>query len=124
LERQVRLTIPPGGLDNGRPAGGFGIGVSTSSAEPFPDVEFVIGAPINDRVIVEEMGNPGWDWELPLPSECEDGCEIVILVTIEQIEEGDPPRFGWSAWYDVEYDGPMPAVAEDMTAVIEPANSE
>ena len=99
---------------------------STSTPEPFPDVELVIGAPINDRVVVKDTGNPGWDWDLPLPDNCENGCEIVIPVTIEQIEEGDPPRFGWSAWFrfDYESDTLRPAAAQDMIAVIEPADPE
>jgi hypothetical protein len=126
LPRQVRITFPPGGLENARPGAAFGVNVSTRSAEPFPDVEFVIGDPIDDRVVVENMGNLGWDWELALPEDCERGCEIVIPVTIEQTGEGEPPRFVWSASFRFDYvsDELIPAAADAITMVIEPADSE
>jgi hypothetical protein len=127
LKRQVRITFPPGGLENARPGAVFGIGVTTLSAEPFPDVEFVVGAPVDDQVVIEEAGGfPGWDWEFALPKACEQGCEIIIPVTIEQTEEGDPPRFGWSASFGFDYtsDELIPAAADAITMVIEPADPE
>ena len=125
LERHVRLTVPPGGLDS-VVSGLLSIGVSTSTPEPFPDVELMIGPPIEDSVVVDEVGNPVWEWDLPLPEDCQDGCEILVPVSFEQIGEGSPPMFIWSASFGFEYESESlkPAAAEDMTAVIEPADSE
>jgi hypothetical protein len=75
---------------------------------------------------VENVGSASWDWELPLPEDCEQGCEIVIPVTIEQTGEGEPPSFVWSASFGFDYtsDELIPAAADAITMVIEPADPE
>lgn len=123
VDRRAQITIPAGALEGGV-SGRFRLGGSTSTPSPFPAVEFVIGDPISDTVVVDAVGGfvEEFDWELPV--DCDNGCEVMVPVTIEQTGEGDPPRFGWSVSFYVEYEGSVPPEAEDMTAVIEPANSE
>jgi hypothetical protein len=118
--RQVRLVVPAGALVDSV-EGGFSVGGATSTPEPIPAVEFAVGEPINATVVVDSQGNFREDFVWELPEYCLDWCEVVIPVSIEQTGEGDPPRLGWSASFYVEYDGPVPSEAEEMTAVIEPA---
>lgn len=116
LARHVRMSIPAGALDDAA-KGKFGIGVSTRSS-PFPAVEFRLGPPIDETLIVDAPGNYFEEFPWPLPDNCSDGCEVVVPVTIEQTGAGDTPSFSWSGSYYVEYDSAMPEVAERMTAGI------
>ena len=111
--------VPPGGLTNAEDAA-FEINASTRSPEPFSDVQLAIGDPINETVTIRGPGNPQWDWAFPVPGDCDDGCVITISVTVEQIEEGPAPRFGWSAnlYFDYRSEASMSEAAHDMTGEI------
>lgn len=121
--RQARLTIPPGALV-GSVDGEFALQGSTRTPEPIPAVEFAIGDPIGNMLVVDAQGNFGEDFEWELPSACDNGCDVVVPVTIEQTGDGEPPTLGWSVSFYVEYESSVPPEAEGMTAVIEPADPE
>ena len=123
VERGVLITIPAGALE-GSVSGRFRLGGSTSTPSPFPAVEFDIGDPIYDTVVVDSVGGFVEEFEWELPAGCQNGCDVMVPVTIEQTGAGDPPRFGWSVGFYVEYESSVPPEAEGLTAAIEPNDSE
>jgi len=66
VERGVRITIPAGALE-GSVSGRFRLGGSTRTSSPFPAVEFDIGDPIDDTVVVGALGGfiEEFNWEFP-----------------------------------------------------------
>ncbi|MEX0797155.1 MAG: C2 domain-containing protein [Acidimicrobiia bacterium] len=121
VKREIRITIPSGGLENAEVAG-LSIYTVTGSPEPFSDVALQVGEPISETVTIRNAGNPKWEWAFPLPEHCEEGCEIVIPVMIEQIEEGPASKFSWSAdlYFDYGSDTAVPDAARDLRAEIVP----
>lgn len=115
VERVVVLHVPAGALEGATEAT-IRIGATTLSPEPFPPVEFAIADPVNESMIVDSVGNPGEEFAMPIPQNCENGCDFEIPVTITQVGEGETPRFGWSAALFFDYEGGnTPESAEAMT---------
>jgi hypothetical protein len=123
VEREVKITIPPGGLENAEDAT-LRINAYTGSPEPFSDITMAVGDPVNETVTIRKVGSPEWEWPFPIPSDCDDGCVITIPVTIEQVEEGPTPVFGWSAdlGFAYESEASMPEAAHNLTGEIVPAS--
>lgn len=122
VEREVRITIPSGGLDNAEVAV-FSLHAYTRSPEPFSDVAIAVGDPVNETVTIRKVSSPQWEWNFPVPDDCQNGCTIVVPVTLEQSEEGPAPKFSWSAnlFFDYGSDTSVPDAASDMNAKIVPA---
>lgn len=120
LARQVVMFIPAAALDGATKASLL-LGGS-AMAEPFTAVEFVIGEPINQTMTVDSFGSYSETFTMPVPEPCEADCEYTIPVTITQVGSGDTPTFSWSLSVFFIYDNPNPPdSAEEMTAVIQPA---
>lgn len=123
LHRQVRLSIPAGALEENT-GGSFTLAVFTRSLDPFPAVEFEVGNPIGQQMVVDRTGNWTENWEWEPPSDCADGCDVVVPVTIQQTGEGETPKLSWSVSFHVRFDTwDPPTAADDMTVVIEPVDS-
>lgn len=122
VEREVQIGVPAGGLE-GAIEGELNVGLATGTPAPFPDVQFTIGDPINEKVVANRVGNTSWEWDFPVPNECQQGCKIVIPVTIEQVGEGEPPVLSWSAnlYFSYEFELAPEDPASNMTVDIVPA---
>lgn len=119
IERIVKLDIPPGALED-VVGGGFTLQARTASPEPFTAVRLTPGGPINGSLNADSVGISTQLFEWTPPSDCDNGCEVEIPVTIEKVGDGDTPSFHWHAVFGFEYTavGP-PDAADGMTAVIE-----
>jgi hypothetical protein len=107
IGRLVKVTIPPGGL------------VGATSAEmilrvdphqnPFPAVEFEIGPPFGELVVIDEADldvSFEFDWELP--QDCGRGCDLVVPLTIGYVDPDDMASFAWSMSFGIFYRGAIP----------------
>ena len=123
VHRQVRLTIPAGGLE-ANTGGSFTLAIFTRSPDPYPAVEFEVGDPIDQRLVVDRAGNWVEEWQWEPPPNCAGGCEVVVPVTIEQTGEGETPKLSLKVTFYIRFDTwDPPAGADDMTVVIEPVDS-
>ncbi len=123
VQREARLTIPPGALE-ANIGGSFTLAVITMSSDPFAAVEFEVGDPIGQQMVVDRTGHWTENWEWEPPSDCADGCDVVVPVTIQQTGRGETPKLGWTATFYARFDTwDPPAAADDLTVVIEPVDS-
>lgn len=113
LRRQVELTIPANAVE-GAVSGVVGIGGSTGTRPPFPDVRLEIGGPVDGEVIVKDVGrfHKGFGWDLP--TDCTEGCTVVFPVSFQQVEDGDAPRLTWSLTIQISYKDEPPVESEDI----------
>lgn len=119
IQRLVRLTVPKGALDEATGAG-FSLALSTLSPQPFPEITLSVGEPVDDTLIVDSVGQTARQFEWALPVDCDNGCELVVPIAIEQTGAGATPSFVWQASFQFEYSAVgVPDAADDMTAVIE-----
>jgi hypothetical protein len=122
VEREIQVGVPAGGLE-GAVEGELTVGLNTRTPAPFPDVQFTIGDPINEKVLATRVGNTSWEWEFPVPDDCQQGCKILIPVAIEKVGEGEPPGLSWSAslYFEYEFELAPEDPASNMTVDIVPA---
>lgn len=122
LHRQVAVMVPAGAME-GAKGGSAGMVVSTK-ADPFSAVEFVMTGPVEARVVIDEPGNEGFRFDWTLPTDCEQGCEVVVPVTITHIGDGDLPRFSWSMSFTIAYETVAPDLEPgSFLAEIKPAEN-
>lgn len=120
LHRQVVVVVPAGAMERAKD-GSARMGMSTR-VNPFSAVEFAISGPVEARVVVAEPGNPGFRFDWTLPTDCEQGCEVVVPVTITHIGDGDLPTFGWSMSFTIAYETAAPDLEPgSFRAEIKPA---
>ena len=122
VERSVVLHVPGGALE-GAESAVFRIRATTGSPEPFPDVEFAIGDPINEKLVVDSVDQFAENFAMPVPSGCTGGCEFVVPVVITQVGSGQTPAVSWAVTIYFDYEGPgdPPPAADDMRVEILPA---
>lgn len=120
IQRQVRVSIPGGVLDEAT-GGSVRLSLSSGTASAASAVQFRFDEPADGSATVEAPGETGYDFEWDLPTECIDGCEALLPVTIQHLGDDEPPRVTWSALVSVEYRSVslIPPEAQDIRAAIE-----
>lgn len=108
INRRVLITIPDGALERAI-HGEARLGVWTSS-DPFSAVEFQLSDPVEGLAVVGRPGNRGFGFDWKLPTDCVEGCDVTVPITITHIGEGNSPDFDWSMSFSIGYDG----VAADL----------
>lgn len=119
LSLEGRLVVPPGSLD-GRSGVAVTAGLEVVGDPSAGTVSVTVGSPFNQDLSIDlsDLGGTGGGGETSLPEHCDEGCDLVIPITVSWTGSDSPPPGILNLWLEIAYQGGPPEAAGGLALTV------